>query len=298
MRKTFVLWILTILALDASAQWKKYYSLDQSADNKLVNLNLKATHSSCIIKPVQNDQAVTVYGGLSENSSVNPVFTTQLANKTQHLNIALDQEQPQAVSASFKNQFMSFFNTSTSSDVWKIYLSENNPFSLNLNYVIGDARVDLSGLSISNLKINTASADVKVTYLADMKNRVQMDTFLIKVDMGAVQVEKMAYSQARNVIAEVGFGKMMLDLSDETTLPSNVSASVGAGTLMILLNSNDALPTIIYINESPLCHVRLTKDFREIKKNVFVNTTYAPDAENLLSFNVDVAMGNIIFKTK
>ncbi len=67
---------------------------------------------------------------------------------------------------------------------WKVYLAEDMPYSLDLDYGLGNANVDLAGLAISKLKINTGSADVNVSYSSDVRNKVDMDTFYIKVDMG------------------------------------------------------------------------------------------------------------------
>jgi hypothetical protein len=75
-----------------------------------------------------------------------------------------------------------------------------------------------------------------------------------------------------------------------------VNATVGAGNLIV--NANESMnPMIIYIQNSPLCRIKIPQSFTEIRKNVFVNSQYDQDAENLITFNIDVTMGNIIFKT-
>jgi hypothetical protein len=71
---------------------------------------------------------------------------------------------------------------------------------------------------------------------------------------------------------------------------------VGAGNLVVTANES-VNPMIIYIQNSPLCRVKIPKGFKEIRENVFVNKQYDQDAENLITFNIDVTMGNIIFKT-
>ena len=75
----------------------------------------------------------------------------------------------------------------------------------------------------------------------------------------------------------------------------SVDASVGAGNLEILL-PKDGTPVIIHLKDSPLCAVKIAKGFEEVEKNVFVNMSYDANAENLLSFDVDVALGMVRFK--
>ena len=52
---------------------------------------------------------------------------------------------------------------------------------------------------------------------------------------------------------------------------------------------------IIHIKDSPLCSVKIADGFEEVEKNVFVNMSYSADAENLLSFDIDVALGMVRF---
>ena len=93
----------------------------------------------------------------------------------------------------------------------------------------------------------------------------------------------------------VGFGDLTLDYSDQVLIKSNVTATVGAGNLEILVPKRNS-PIKIVVHNSPLCHVKISKSFDEVEDNVFVNSSYTPDAENLLTFNLDVALGNIVFK--
>ncbi|VAW26896.1 hypothetical protein MNBD_BACTEROID06-1003, partial [hydrothermal vent metagenome] len=119
----------------------------------------------------------------------------------------------------------------------------------------------------------------------------------VKVDLGNIVVRKLYMSRAKYVYAEVGFGNMLLDLTETPTVASQVKASVGAGTLEILIPKNDC-SVIIKIKNTMLCNVHLTKSFREISNNVYVNEEYDESATNQLTFDVDVSLGNIIFKEK
>ena len=79
--------------------------------------------------------------------------------------------------------------------VWKMYLTDTKPYFLELNYGVGNANIDLSGLAIKNLKIITGSADVNVGYYSALENQIDMDTFFVKVDLGSVNVKNLNLSQ-------------------------------------------------------------------------------------------------------
>jgi hypothetical protein len=121
-----------------------------------------------------------------------------------------------------------------------------------------------------------------------------MDTFYVKVDMGELKIDQMNLSNAENIIADIGFGNLEMNFGKKSYSNSNIKANVGAGNMKIFVSKKN-MPVIIHINDSPLCKVKLTKNFKEIEDNVFVNEAYSENAKNILSFNVGVALGNITF---
>jgi hypothetical protein len=179
--------------------------------------------------------------------------------------------------------------------VWKMYLTESKPYDLQLDYGVGNAHVDLSGLSIKKLKINTASADVIVGYFSALENQLDMDTFSVKVDVGSINVKNISLSKPKHVVADVGFGSMTLDFTTQPLITSKVRGSVGAGNLTILLPANET-PILVRIKDSWLCSVKLPASLKKISENTFASATYTKGAKNALIFDLDVSMGNIIFK--
>ena len=155
----------------------------------------------------------------------------------------------------------------------------------------------MAGLSVSNLKVKTGSANVNIGYLTSMPNGINMDTMEIKVDLGNVSVRQIDLANVSHISAEVGFGNMLLDLAEPMDEPCHVIASVGAGNLEILIPKSEK-PIIIRVKKSMLCDVKLTKSFKETAENVFTNMDIDADVSDILEFDVDVSFGTIIFKEK
>jgi hypothetical protein len=166
---------------------------------------------------------------------------------------------------------------------------------LDLSYAVGDTYIDLSDLPIEQLKMRTGSANVTINYTEGLGNQLQMDTFLIKVDMGTFEAKNLHLSNANHIITDVGFGKVKMDFEAASYLHTNVHASVGAGKLEIIL-PGDNIPVRININDSPLCHIKMPKEFELLADNVYVSPGFNDELVNQINFNVDVAVGNIIFK--
>ena len=178
---------------------------------------------------------------------------------------------------------------------WKVYLTEETPYALNLDYGLGNANIDLSGLAVEKLKIITGNADVNVSYSSGIENKVTMDTFYIKVDMGTVNAKQINLARSKVVLADVGFGNMYLDFSNKPTSSNHIIGSVGAGNLIIQL-PDESTPVLVHINDSWLCSINLSKSLKKIGDNKYANAAYSKNAKGALTFDLDVSMGKIVFK--
>lgn len=290
----FVSVVLSCLIPSLFAQEANHYRVDENQNVEALNFTLTAASGSCIIKPSSSKHPVNIFGN-PENEKVTPSFKTWMEEDIQQVSFVLQQNEP----GIGKKLSYSVFNDDAELDEnnWHVYIADELPITLNLNYGIGKADVDLSGLAINKIKINTGSADVNLGYPSGKMNKVEMDTFMVTVDMGTLKVDKVNHSRAKNIIAEVGFGSLYLDLSTKNITKSHIYASVGAGSLEVKIPDED-IPIVVYINDSPLCRISLCKSFKEIKPNVFANESYSVNAPDLLTFELDVAMGKISFVTK
>lgn len=292
-RVVIVFSIVFTFYLPIYGQLKKFYIVKNETTFDTVNFSLKATSGKCHIKPSYHANPVTIYGN-PEFSYVNPTYHSTIKGNTNFVDLNLENYKKRGLSHTISDNI---FETSNSSNknYWKVYLNDQKVYKLNLNYGIGDAIVYLSGIPVSNLNIETGSADVKVIYEDTIANICAMDTFYVKVDFGTFTSKRINLANAKYIIADIGFGNATLDFKDSPKNKCQINASIGAGNLKIKL-PKDEIPTIIYFNNSSLCNVSLVDEFKEVEKNVYINENYDASAKNLLIFNIDVALGNIIFK--
>jgi hypothetical protein len=277
------------------AQTRKHFAVDNTRDFKKIVVNYSITSGTCYLSPDQKTDAFSVYSN-RDIDDYNHFFDKYISDKVCHIDVKVEDKDNESFSQSISYKV---FNSPKSFDesIWKIYLSEHKPYELNLNFGIGEAFVDLSGLSVENLNINTGSANVNVGYLSEIENQVQMDTFNVKVDLGSLQMRKANLANAKVVIADVGFGNVVMDMSDPPSVSSYVLASVGAGNLEVFVpKSNTGMK--VTIHDSMLCNVKLSKSFFEIEPDVFVNEDYEEGGSRQLVFDIDVSLGNVIVKEK
>jgi hypothetical protein len=296
MVKTVSLLACGLCSVVLFGQVKKQFSIEEKEKCEKVSLSIKAKTGNCFIRPSQNAELLNVYSNQNIQDYAHSL-TNQVTNKICQISLALKQETGKGVSEKISYQVMGNEVNNLTDKFWKIYLTEDKPYQLDLSYGLGNANVDLSGLSIYRLKIKTGSADVNVGYAQQIENKVDMDTFYVKVDMGSLTVKNIGLSRSKVVLAEVGFGNILLDFSDKPLVQYQVKGSVGAGNMIILMPS-DEVPVLITINESWLCSINLCKGMKKISDNTFANAAYKKNPKHPITFDLDVAMGKITFKEK
>lgn len=277
----------------AFGQIKRQFTVENAPACETIKLSLKANSGNCYIKPSQNPEILNVFSN-QDVESYSHNFVKEIRGKTCDVKLTLEEVKSDGFGQTISTRV--FGADEGSSKLWKMYLTDSKPYLLELNYGVGNANVDLSGLAIKNLKINTGSADVVIGYQT-LENQIDMDTFHVKVDLGSVKVKNLNLSRSRYVLADVGFGNMLLDFSNRPLVSNNIKGSVGAGNLVIILPNEDT-PVLVKIHDSWLCSVNMAKGLKKIAENTFANAAYSKDAKNALTFDLDVSMGNIIFKEK
>ncbi|WP_370089027.1 hypothetical protein [Ekhidna sp.] len=281
-----------LMSLSALAQLTKFYTIKESPEFDTVDFYLKATATNCLLKQAEKDNnPLTIYGN-PNLEKINPTFASKIKNNTCYAKLALDEYNSSGFGDSFS---MAVSRSDKDNDFWKVNLNKSEVYRLNLIYGFGNADVNLTGTSVQRLKIKSGSADIVVGYDDGNMNPIQMDTFYVKADFGSIVARRMELSRAKKVITKIGFGNVLLDFDKQMNEKCSVDASVGAGNLEILL-PKDGTPVIIHLKDSPLCAVKIAKGFEEVEKNVFVNMSYDANAANLLSFDVDVALGMVRFR--
>lgn len=283
------------LPLTLSGQVKKQFSVDDHPHCKTVHLRLKANAGTCFIKPTDNPEVLSMYSN-QDPGAYGHQFVKEMKGSRCDVFIAIEESGKGGFGQTISTQL--FGSEKQAHDTfWKVYLSQHKPYRLSLNYALGQANIDLSGLSIENFRLLSGSSNVQVGYPTGMENKVPMDTFYVKVELGSVTVNNLSLSRASHVIADVGFGNLTLDMSNKPLTAQTVRGSVGAGNLTIILPDESA-PVMIKIKDSWLCSVKMLRHLKKTGEGVFVTSTYAPDAPNALVFDLDVSMGNIIFREK
>ena len=291
-RNGLLLLLVSLTSFVLKAQYNNSYSVSDNQDFDKVKFSLNSTNGHCSIEPSQEVDIMDIHSNTAGTSE--PLYEEKIINRTKEVNVKFAEEHEISLSSSISKRL--FSSQSVDDYTWKVYLSKVKPMDLDLNYAVGDTYIDLSDLPIERFKMRTGSANVKVNYKKGLANQLEMDTFMIKVDMGTFEAKNLHLSKSSNIIADVGFGKVKMDFEDAQIIKTMVLATVGAGKLEILL-PRENIPIKINVNDSPLCQIKIPKEFVESGDHVFMTPGFNENETNYINFSVDVAVGNIIFKS-
>lgn len=297
MLKILSLALLGLLGTDVVVgQMTKQFAVEDQEACKAVNLHFRAKTGNCIIRAGHNTELLNFYSN-QDIEEIAHSFSNELKNAVCYVRLSLETEGHSKVSKKISYQVLGRDGESSTDKYWKVYLTDSKPYDLDLDYALGNANIDLSGLAIHRLKINTGSANVNVSYESGIENKVEMDTFFVKVDLGSLHVEQINLSRSKVVVAKVTFGNMLLDFSDKPSIAPDVKGSVGAGNMIIIL-PDDSVPVKVTINDSWLCSTKLSRSLKKTGEYTYANAAYSKNSRNAITFDLDVSMGKIIFKEK
>lgn len=273
------------------AQSKTHFEVQDDVSCEKIHFFLKASSGTCEIRTRHGDNPINIMGS-SEQDYVTPEFGQQKDGDILNTWLNLNDSGKEGFTSKMTKIFAK--KSTDESNYWSIYFTDFKPYDLDLNYGVGKAYVDLSDIAVEKLKITSGNAHVKVGYHSNMGNRVEMDTFLVNVDLGDVEIDRLNMARAKVVVAEVGFGTLTMNFEEISEIPSEIWVRVGAGNLTVNMDE-EATPMMIRIKNTSYRKLKMPADFVKIRENVYVNGAYQPEAPNLLTFNIDLAMGSVVF---
>ena len=243
------------------------------------------------LKRVLDSDPLSIHGHLKE-TNILPDFSNRLNDQVMevsliHKNVESDNLGKSITSKIFSGKSNDFDHS------WELGLNSNFLYDLNFILGMGKSDFDLAKLPISNLKIESASADVLVHYGSKEPNQVQMDTLLVLLDMGKVEIPQANFTNSKKIIVEVSYGKIDLDFGEGMNSSCDVIAAVGAGSVKLHIPS-DNYPVKIKVKRTPMCRVNFPKFLKEVDENTYATKGYDQNDPRLLEVTLDVGVGSIV----
>ncbi|SHM59437.1 hypothetical protein SAMN04488057_102262 [Cyclobacterium lianum] len=286
----FSICLLLCLVISSEAQIVRHFEVKEREDINLVLLNFSSYKG---VSTIQREYRGYPLIADAELGKVNilPTFTHNYSDGV--LYAMLEHKNVESESLSKNLSYRLFSSSDEDFDhKWKVGLDANYLYDLRLQFGIGKARLDLSNLPVSNCFVKTASADVFLNYSRQVPNSVNMDTLSVAINMGSLYAEDLQMSNARHLMFDVNYGSVNLAFGDAMAATSTINAMVGAGTVNIKLPAAN-LPYVVKIKSTAMCRTKVPGHLREIAEKTYISKGYRADAENLMTFMIDVSVGSV-----
>lgn len=291
LRKLCLLFLGIIGCVGVSwAQLVKEFKVSEKKGYEMVHLVFSSYKSTTLVRRIRTMEPIYVHGHL-QKTNILPVFSYDIKNNILetslvHKNVEADNLGKSITSKIFSGSKSDFDHT------WDIGLASNYLYNLDFNLGMGKTEIDLAQLPISNLKVHSASADVLIHYGAKNPNQVQMDTLLVTLNMGSVELDDINYSNASQMIFEVNYGSLDLNFSDAMPNKCQVIAAIGAGSLNLSL-PDDSYPIKIRMKTTAMCRTSLPKYLKSIDKHTYITKGFNESDPRLLELILDVGVGSL-----
>lgn len=281
-------WIM-VEAIPSQAQFVKEYKVSERKGFELVFLNFTSYKSLTQLKRVITSDPIYVHGHLLK-SNILPDFNYSIHDNLLDVSLVHKNVESDNLGKSITSKL---FSDNTDFDhTWDIGLGSNFLYDLEFNLGVGEAKFDLSQIPVSQLKIKSASSDVRIHYGSNVPNQVAMDTLLVTLNMGTVEIQKANYTNAKIVIIEVSYGKIDLNYSDGLASSSQVIAAISGGSIHLKLPP-DSNPVKIRMKKNPMCRTVFPKYLKAVDKETYVTRGYKPSDPKLLELILDVGVGSV-----
>lgn len=271
------------------AQFVREYRVPSKEGIEEVNLNFSTYKSQTQVKRTAGSDPISIHGHLLQ-ANILPDFKSTTSKNGVTANLVHKNIESDNLGKSITTKL---FSTSDGFDhTWDVALTSGYAYNLEFNLGMGTADFDLAQLAVSTLKIKSASADVSIHNSSTAPNLVGMDTLLVTINMGMVDLSQAQQTQAKKVILEVNYGEIKLNYGFGNTSKGQVIAAVGGGTIYLKLPP-ESNPVRIRMKTTPLCRTSVPEYLRALGDNVFVTKGYSAADPRLLDFILDVGVGSI-----
>ncbi|PZX53316.1 DUF4097 family beta strand repeat-containing protein [Algoriphagus chordae] len=292
LRKLCLLFLIMIgwVAVGKAQLVKEFKAIERDGFD-MVALEFTTYKSTTQLRKTKSSDPVYIHGHL-DKTNILPVFSEKISNNILQASLIHKNVESENLGKSITSKLFSGADSDFDHS-WDVSLSTNYLYHLDFNLGMGRSDFDLANLTISQLKVKSASADVRIHYGSDSPNQIQMDTLLVTLNMGTVVINNANFTNAKRMIFEVNYGKIDLNFSEGMHNATHVIAAVGAGSLHLHL-PDDSFPIKIKMRTTAMCKTTLPKYLKTLEKGTYITKGYDADDPRLMELILDVGVGSLI----
>ena len=168
------------------------------------------------------------------------------------------------------------------------------PTSLSLELGKGGSMLDLSDMSLNNMKINSAFSDVLISY--DKPNQITMEKMDIQAANAKIVIKNLELALAKLITIQNEMGETKLFVGDKSFPASDIHINSGVGDCTLIIDRDQ--PTKLVLKSGIFSNVEVSEEFKPHGKGTYVNQAYQKDPAKCVKIFCTVDFGNISILSK
>ncbi len=175
---------------------------------------------------------------------------------------------------------------------WTLLFGRRAPLDLSLDLGLADADLDLTGVPLSRLAVQTGAGRTHLAFTAP--NPVAMRELTIRAGVRSFTAEGLGWARAERITFEGGVGRFSVDLSGGTPTPgATATLRVGVATLEVTLPRG--VPTVVEVASAPGLSITPPEGFVVAGEGRYASTAGAEDDADAFVVRVESGPGRVRF---
>lgn len=177
---------------------------------------------------------------------------------------------------------------------WLLFFSDAVPLRLAFELGMADADLDLTGLRVERLTVESGMATTRLAF--DAPNPVVMEELRVDAGMARFHGQRLGNARFERFHFEGGAGSFDLDFSGAPLPPgARADLKVGMATLSVALP--EGVPVVLRAPESWLARVEIPTDYVKRGKGLWHSEQVGANTDEAFVVNIEAGMGKVTLRT-
>ncbi|MCX8067341.1 MAG: toast rack family protein [Anaerolineae bacterium] len=173
---------------------------------------------------------------------------------------------------------------------WEIRLAPRVPLRLRVTLGAARGRLDLTGLALTDLSIETGASDLTVRTTGP--NPATLERFLLRAGAANAEITGIGYLRPRRVSVEGGVGNLTLDFAGPWTESADIDIKAGVGSITLRFPQDVGARVLV---EGNLGNIQADPEWR-LSGSTYVNKAYGT-SPTTLNVTLLSGIGNVRIET-
>jgi hypothetical protein len=269
----------------SALQFEYSYELPKSKEQEL-HVRVESSLNKIVVSKGDKNSICTIKYNNKEEEIPEAIVSYKIHNNVGYLNIQINEEDE---SSDYWNMHYNP-NSYYVPKVFYITLNNSIPIKLDLHLGAGYGKIDMTGLQLLDVKLETGAAETVV--MCNEPNPVVMETFRIDAGLSKFRAYNIGNANFKNLYFEGGVGSYFFDFNGALRREAFIKMELGLGSMSMVIPRN--IGASVKYDEGFLSSHSF-EDFKEIGDGKFVSGNYY-NSDGRLNIKIESGLGSIKIK--